>query len=310
MITKPVAVWILLSSIWGTTWLFIKVGLRDLPPFTFAGIRFIVATAPLALILWLRRTPVPRRRGDWNLMIWTGLLTFTLNYSLVFWGQQFVSSGLAALLYATFPIFGMAMAHAALPSEPMTPLKVVGVLLGVAGVAVIFSDQLSGEGTMAIWGSTAIVLAATGTAWAGVVIKGRGSHLDPMLLTTVQMTVGFVPMLAVGIWLEGNPWQHRWTTTAIVSLLYLALVGSSVTFVLLYWLIRNMDVTKTMLITLATPLIAVSLGVLLLDEELTWRIVTGGLAILSGLSLVVWHRTVFFKRAVRTPSHTRGDRPR
>ncbi len=285
--TLPVAVWIVLSLIWGSTWLFVKVGLEDLPPLTFAGLRFAVGLIPLALIVIYTRTPIPRDRASWTLMVGTGFLVFTVTYGLVFWGQQYISSGLASLLFATFPLFGMVLAHGKLPEEPMTVPKIVGVLLGMTGVGIIFSDELAAHGTAGLLGSAAILFAALAAAYADVIIKARGNHLSSILLTAVQMSVGMITLLAIGITLEGNPLNHHWTARAVVSVLYLAIVGTSIAFVLLYWLFKHMEVTKTMLLTLVTPLIAVILGVVILGEGVSWRVAVGGVGILGGLGLVV-----------------------
>ena len=279
----PAVVWLLLASIWGSTWLFIKVGLEDLPPVTFAGLRFVVASGPLLLWLWLRRVPLPTARSDWRLMIVTGWLTFSLNYGLVFWGEQYISSGLAAILYTTFPISGLLIAHGLLPAEPLTRRKGIGVILAVLGVALIFANQVEFRGALAAAGSAALVVAAAGTAWADVLIKRSGTHIDPVVMTAVQMVAGFIPMLLIGIPLEGNPLHYDWTGRAAFALLYLALLGSSLTFVLLYWLIQRMEVTRTMLIPLFSTLIAVLLGMVVLDEELTLRVALGGAGILLGL---------------------------
>jgi drug/metabolite transporter (DMT)-like permease len=286
--SSPLLVWLLLSSIWGSTWLFIKLGLQDLPPFTFAGLRFSLAILALSPLLLIRRVALPRAGRDWWLMIGTGLLTFTAAYGLVFWGEQHVSSGLAALLFGTFPLFGLLIAHFHLPGERVTWSKLAGVTLGIVGVGLVFSSELAGTGTEALWGSVAIVLAALSAAYADVLIKVHGGHIDPAFLTMIQMLTGTAPLLAVGLLTEGNPLTFEWTALAVVSIVYLAVIGSALAFVLLYWLFKHMEVTKTMLITLATPLIAVLLGVILLDEELTWHTASGGLAIVAGISLVVW----------------------
>jgi drug/metabolite transporter (DMT)-like permease len=286
-VTRPALVWLLLASIWGSTWLFIKVGLEDLPPLTFAGILFVVAAAPLVLWIVVRRVPLPRAWRDWRLMIVTGLLTFALNYSLVFWGESHITSGLAAILYTTFPIFGMLLAHGMLADEPLTARKLGGALLGLAGVVVIFAHELSVRGALALAGSAALVVAALGTAYADVLIKREGVHIDPVVMTAVQMVVGLVPMLMVGIALEGNPLKFAWTGRAGFALCYLALVGSSLTFTLLYWLIRRMQVTRMMLMPLWSTLMAVLLGAAVLGERLTVRTFVGGISILVGLLLAV-----------------------
>src|SRR4030088_2052841 len=105
---KSRLVWLRLRGIWGSTWLFMKIGLVDLPPLTFAGIRFVIAFMILALFIGVRRVPLPEARRDWLLLAVTGVLSFSLNYGLVFWGEQYISSGLAALLQTTITPFGLA----------------------------------------------------------------------------------------------------------------------------------------------------------------------------------------------------------
>jgi drug/metabolite transporter (DMT)-like permease len=287
---KARLVWLVLCLIWGSTWLFIKIGLTDLPPLTFAGIRFVIASIILLVIIRARHLRFPNNRADWSLLALTGFLSFTLNYGLIFWGEQHISSGLAALLQATIPAFGLVIAHFYLPDERMTTAKIVGVILGVAGVGIVFSNQLTIAGTLALAGSIAMVLSSFFVAYSNVLIKARGKALDPAIISAVQMFVGLIPLLAIGIPLEGNPFNFRWTLMAIVSLFYLALVGSVIAFLLYYWLMRNMDVTKSMLIALVTPVVAVVLGMLVLDEELSWRTVVGGAMIMSGIGMIVLTR--------------------
>lgn len=284
---KARVVWLILCGIWGSTWLFIKIGLKDLPPLTFAGARFVIAALILVLLVMARRARWPRTRGEWFLIAISGLLQFTLNYGLVFWGEQYISSGLAAVLQSTFPLFGLVFAHLYLPTERITGLKVAGVLLGILGVIVIFSDQLSMAGSMALLGSVALVLSAVCGSYSNVLVKAYGVKIDPMVLAAGQMACGFVPLLMVGIPIEGSPLNFHWTTMAVISLLYLVIVGSVVAFALYYWLVRNMDVTNTMLIALVTPVVAVILGMIVLDETLNWRMVAGSACIISGLALIV-----------------------
>jgi len=287
---KPRLVFLLLCLIWGSTWLFIKLGLSDLPPFTFAGIRFVIAFAILFAIVKARGLPLPRTRADWLLLAITGVLAFSINYGSVFWAEQHIASGLAALLQATIPVFGLVIAHFYLPGEQMTPAKILGVVMGVAGVGVIFSNQLSVAGPKALAGSAAMVVGSACTAYANVLVKSRGAKLNPAILAGGQMIFGLIPLLLIGISLEGNPLHYRWTGMAVFSLFYLAIVGSVIAFLLYYWLVQNMDVTNTMLIALVTPVFAVILGMLVLEEKLDWRTVVGGAMIMSGIGMIVLRR--------------------
>jgi drug/metabolite transporter (DMT)-like permease len=287
---KARIVWLILCCIWGSTWLFIKIGLADLPPFTFAGIRFLLASLILAALVTARGARWPRSGGEWTLIAVVGVLQFALNYGLVFWGEQHISSGLAAVLQSIFPAFGLVIAHFYLPQERMTPGRVLGVLLGVFGVAVIFSDQLSIAGSMALLGSVALVLSAFFGSYGNVLVKAYAGKIDPQVLAAGQMVFGFVPLLAIGFAIEGNPLKFHWTTMAVISLLYLVVVGSVVAFALYYWLMRNMDVTNTMLIALVTPAVAIILGMIVLHEKLNWRLLAGGACIISGLALIVFRK--------------------
>jgi drug/metabolite transporter (DMT)-like permease len=284
-VTLPVVVWFLLASVWGSTWLFIKIGLADLPPLTFAGIRFVIASVPLVIWLVLRRAKLPTAAAEWRLMVVTGLLTFAVNYGLVFWGESHISSGLAAILYTTFPMFGMVLAHLLLPAERLTWRKAAGVLVAAGGVAVIFYHQAGVQGAWGLAGSAALVLAAGVTAYAGVLIKRDGGHLDPVTLTAVQMVVSFPVLLLVGLAIEGDPRAAAWTGRAVFALVYLALVGSSLTFVTLYWLMQRMPVTRTMLIPFFSTLVAVALGWVVLGERPGWRVLVGAAGILGGLAV-------------------------
>jgi drug/metabolite transporter (DMT)-like permease len=288
--TAPLTAWLILSGIWGSTWLFIKIGLRDLPPVSFAGIRFLIAALVLTVIVVVQRLPVPRKGRDWAFIALTGFLSFTINYGLLFWGEQHISSGLAAVLQATIPLFGLVIAHQLLPDERMTATKVLGVLLGLAGVGVIFSNQMNAGGNLALWGSAAIVVGAFSVALSNVLIKARGGQFDPAVLASGQMIFGLVPLLVIGFIKEGNPMNFHWTRLAVVSLFYLALVGSSLAFMLFYWLVRRMAVTKTMLIALVTPVLAVLVGMGAIGERLTWRMGVGGAGILTGIAMMIFKR--------------------
>lgn len=283
---KARLVWLILCVIWGSTWLFIKLGLENLPPITFAGIRFVIACGILFLVVRARGLALPDNRRDWGLLAVTGVLSFCLNYGLVFWGEQHISSGLAAVLQATLPAFGLVFAHFHLPGERMTWSKIFGVVVGFLGVLVVFSNQLAIAGGKALAGCVALVLSALFAAYSNVLVKAYGRRMDPAILSGGQMFFGLIPLLLIGIPLEGNPFHFHWTPMALVALLYLAVVGSVIAFWLYYWLVHHMDVTKTMLIAMVTPVVAVVLGMVVLGEDLSWRTIAGGVMIMVGVRFV------------------------
>ena len=281
-------VWLCLCAIWGSTWLAIKLGLRDLPPLSFAGIRFAVAAVILFGIVRMKRARLPRTAAEWRLLAYTGGLTITLNYALVFWGEQYITSGLAAVLSAMVPLFGLPIAHQYLSSEQLTAPKVIGVLIGFCGVAIVCSGQLGVGGPLAFWASVGIIFAAAATAHAGVLIKARGTQLEPSVIAGVQMAGGCIPLLLGGMLLEGNPLAFHWTPLAWAALAYLTILGSVAAFLMYYWLIRHTSVSWVMMIPLVTPLVAMVIGMVFVGEAVGWHTVFGGAAIISGVGLAVF----------------------
>src|SRR5258706_12205820 len=184
---KARIVWLILCCIWGSTWLFIKIGLADLPPITFAGIRFTLASLILMLMVLARRAAWPRTYREWALIGVVGVLPFSLNYGLVFWGEQYIFSRLAAVLQSTFPAFGLVIAHFYLPQERLTATRVIGVSLGVCGLVVIFSDQLSLAGSMALAGSIALVLSALCGSYSNVFVETHCSRIGPQEVAPCPM---------------------------------------------------------------------------------------------------------------------------
>ena len=286
-----VLVWLILCLLWGTTWIFIKIGLNDLPPITFAASRFILAVAILVPVIWLRNLPWPRTASEWRLIAITGFLQFSLNYSAVFWAQQHITSGLAAVLQATITVFGLLLAWIFLPFERITGLKIFAVLLGLAGVAVIFIEQLRVESFMAFMGCVVIVGGAYCAAQASILIKSRGSSLHPASLVCAQMICGLPAIVVYALVAEGNPASFNWTWIAVGCVLYLTLFGTIAAFWLYYWLLSRIESTKAMMISLVTPLIAVVIGALTLGERLPPQTLFGGLLIIASIGLIVIKKT-------------------
>jgi probable blue pigment (indigoidine) exporter len=274
-------VWWITCLLWSSVWLCIKIGVRDVPPATFASTRLIVALLVLLPIIAWRRLPFLRDRRDWMLIGTTGLLLLGLNYALLYWGAQYISSGLSAVLQAATPGFGLVFAHVLLDDERFTAWQASGLLLGLAGVGAIFADQLHVSGRAAFWGSLAVTASALCVALGYVVVRKHGSHLRPIELTTGQMIVGLAPLLAIAFAREGNLIAVRWTTPAIASVLYLALAGSVAAFWLNYWLLKRIGATKLLVMSLVEPLIAVALGAVVLHETLPAWTLLGGSCILA-----------------------------
>lgn len=281
----PVA-WLTLCVVWSSTWLAIKIGLRDLPPISYAGIRFLVAIIVLFAVSVGRVGLLPRRGFDFVVLAFTGVLMFAVNYGLLFWGELHVSSGLAAVLQATIPIFGMLFAHWMLPEEPLQLERLLGALVAVGGVAVICERLLGFNGFMAFWGGLGIILGAASAAFSNVLLKARAVRLAPAMIAAWQMIFGAAPLLLIGLMVEGNPLKFHWSAVSIFCLLYLAVIGSALTFLLLYWLLPRMTVARLQAISLITPPGAVVLGWAVGGETFSIWSLLGACLVLAGVWMI------------------------
>lgn len=287
---KKILVWLVLCFIWGTTWMFIKVGLEDLPPIAFAASRFLLAVLILFVIIRVQKVPLPSSAKEWRLIALTGVLQFSINYSLVFWSEQHITSGLAAVLQTMITVFGLVLAWFFLPNERITKLKIFSVCLGIVGVTVIFIDQLKVQDLMAFLGSVAIVVGAYAAAQASILVKAKGGAFHPAALVFGQMICGLPLIIIYSLIAEGNPLNYNWSGRAIVCVLYLSLAGTIAAFWLYYWLLSKVESTKAMMISLVTPLLAVVIGAVYAGETLPPRTGLGGALIIGSIGLIVFRR--------------------
>src|SRR6266581_8171035 len=278
--------WLTLCAVWSSTWLVIKVGLQDLPPISYAAIRFVIAVIVLLAVSLGRVRLLPRRGSDYAILALTGILMFAVNYGLLFWGELHVSSGLAAVLQATIPIFGMLSAHLMLPDEPLQLQKLLGALLALGGVTIICERLLGFNGLMAFWGGLGIVFGAAGAAFSNVLLKARVIQLAPAMIAGWQMIFGAVPLLLIGFIVEGNPLRFHWSGLSIFCLFYLAVIGSALTFLLLYWLLHRMTVANLQAISLVTPPGAVALGWAIGGEKFSLWSLVGACFVLAGVWMI------------------------
>lgn len=281
-----IAAFTTLCVVWSSTWLVIKVGLTDLPPISFAALRFLIAFVILFAVSVGRVRLLPRNRSDWTLLAATGVMMFAINYGLLFWGELHVSSGLAAVLQAMIVIFGMFFAHWLIPAEPMRAQQVLGAVVAGGGVALICGRLFDHGGIMAFWGALGIVIGGAAAAYSNVMLKRRALDLAPAMIAAWQMVFGTVPMLVLGYAIEGNPLNFRWTGLAIFCLLYLAVIGSALTFLLLYWLLPRIPVNNLQTISLITPPGAVAFGWLLGGETFSLWSLAGGALVLAGVWMI------------------------
>lgn len=277
------------SFIWGSTWLAIKIGLGTMPPFLSAGMRFALAAGILSGLSWAARVPWPGQARTHAGLLTLGFLNFVVNYGVVYWGEQYISSGLTAVLFATYPLFVLLIAHATIGGERITPRKAIGVALGFAGVYVIFRSDLALAHPRAALAAAVILVSPVASALTSVGIKKWGHDLHPYTLTALPMAYGAVVLTSIGLVFE-DPRAIEWTAAAIGSLAYLALFGSVIAFVVYYRLLKVVPVSLLALVSYAFPIVAVALGWLVLDERLSGSTLAGAAMVLVGIALATWRR--------------------
>lgn len=276
----------LLCLIWGTTWAVIRIGLEGVPPFSGVAIRFglasvVLLAAALAAGVRLGRTRVERR-----LWIANGLLSFSISYGVVYWAEQWVPSGLTAVLFATYPLFVAVFAAIALPSETLGRVELMGLAAAFAGVAVIFSEDLSALGGPDVRTAAGILLLSPVASAAGsVAVKRWGGGVHPLSITAIPMAITAAVMGAVALAAERGR-EFTWSASAIGAILYLSILGSVVTFSLYYWLLLHLPVRRLALIAYVVPVIAVAVGVAR-GEPLTIRILIGSSIVVGAVALAM-----------------------
>ena len=310
---RRLAVYIGLCAVWGSTWLVIKIGLRDLPPLTFAGIRMGLACLLLVPFALTAQWSLSRREAFFVAI--AGLLQIGLSYALLFIATQWIASGLAAILFASFPIWVALFAHYLLPDEPLTVRAITAAVLGLAGVVVIeapaFSGLFSSAGGHVVTASTSTKTdqatytintcsnfgaelqgqSSGSTIWINGNLQGWQELQNiPLRVSLCGQTLVGCGFLLLGARILENGVAMRWTSSALAALAYLAIFGTALTFAGLFWLIPKVPVAVIGTIPLVDTLVAVFLGNLVLRETLSLRILAGGAMILVGVVLAVWGR--------------------
>jgi len=303
--TKVVLGYILICIIWGSTWLAIKIGLESIPPFLGAAVRFLLAAIIMATVVAVKKIPIPKHPLAIRLYILVGSCTFSLGYAFVYWGQQFVPSALASILFGTFPFFVAALSWFVYKSEYITVIKAVGIIIGFIGVVVIFSEDVTYHiGEASTLGMGALIIAAIIQAFASVTVKKYGYEISTFALITVGMAIGTCILFIISIATED------WSVTvidanAIGSVLYLATFGSIVTFGTMFWLLKRIEAVILSLSAFITPIIAIILGIFVAGEEFTTQIFLGSALVLLGILIAnLQGLLILLKRKKSALSHS------
>ena len=279
--------WLLiLGTLWGSSYLFIKVTVAEVPPLLLVTGRLLMS----ALILWglllASRQPVPRTWSLWRAYAVMGFLSGALPWSLITWGEKTISSGLAALLQATMPIFTIILAHFLASDERITPMKAIGILLGFAGVGLLLLPELRHGLQGNVPGQLAIVVSSVSYAGAAIFARNQLRGQPALTSTTGQLTMGLLFMLPVSLLLEGRADLSVPSVPAMASWLGLTILGTVAAYIIYYALIERTSATFVSTVTYIIPVNGLILGALVLGEVLTLSLLGSLALILLGVLLV------------------------
>ena len=287
MIGREWVILLILAVIWGGAFMFIGVAVRHVDPLTYVWLRLTIAAGAMYLFLKLKGQRLDLPREVWGSILLLALLNNALPFTLFGWGQTHIASGLASILNATTPIWGVLVAHFFTADERMTPRKIAGVLLGFAGVATMIGPMLLAKvGTDAL-AQLACIAAALSYAFAAVWARRfRRMGVSPMSVTTGQLTAGALMMLPLAL-LVDQPWtQPLPPLTAWGAIVALALLCTAFGYVLYFRLIETAGATNALLVTLLVPPFAILFGSLFLGEVLAPQDFIGLALIALGLAAI------------------------
>lgn len=286
MKTKHWIVFITLGIIWSSSFLWIKIAVQEVGPITLVAYRVLFGLLFGLIVVFFQRAPWPRTVKIWFPILLLGIVNVAIPFFLISWGEQVIDSAVAAILDSTVPLFTIVIAHFLLHDDKMTVSKVLGLLLGFAGVVILMSKDI-GTSPGSLLGQGAVVLACAFYAGSTVYarkytenISGIFRSIGPLISSTIVMWMGAsfieapikVPQLSI-----------TWT-----ALLWLGILGSGLAFIMNYYLIHEIGPTRTTMVTYLFPLGGVTLGVLFLHEQLTWQVLTGAILIIVSLVIANW----------------------
>jgi len=277
---------IFLSLVWGSSFLWIKIAIGEIGPFTLVAVRLVFGLLVLALIVIWQRPAWPRSPALWGALIFMGLINTALPFVLISWGEKTIDSAVAAILNGAVPLFTLVMAHFFLHDDRMTWFKSLGVLSGFAGVVILMSQGLSPEGIQAGFLGQLAVLAASAFYAIAVVYSRR------KLKGVAPLVQGFASALFADLMIWGGVVQWEWPLAlptlplTWVSLAALGVFSTGIAYAIYFYLIHSIGPTRTSMVTYVAPVVGVVLGVTFLNEPLTWQLALGTAFIASAVWVV------------------------
>jgi drug/metabolite transporter (DMT)-like permease len=279
-------IFILLGAIWSSSFMWIKIAVQEVGPITLVAFRVLFGLLFGIVVIFIQRVQLLRSFKEWFPLLLLGITNVAIPFFLISWGEQSIDSAVAAILDATVPLFTILIAHYLLHDDKMTMPKVLGLLIGFAGVVVLMSKDI-GSSFGSVLGQLAVVLASA--FYAGSAVFARKTTEDtPGILRSAGPLVSATVVIWLATFLIEKPVEIPQLGITWVALLFLGILGSGVAFVLAYYLIHEIGPTRTSMVTYLFPVGGVILGVIFLNEHLSWQLVVGSLLVIASLAVVNW----------------------
>ncbi len=279
---KIVFGYILICLIWGSTWLAIRLGLDSLTPILSAGFRFSLAAVFVFILMKIQKLKIQADPLSIKIYLILGFFSFLIPFGLVYWAEQFIPSGLASILFSVMPFFVIIFSFFFLREEIISAYQIIGVILGFIGVTIIFSEKLHIDFSSDIVAMLAVLISSVIQAGIAIILKKYAKHLNPLSMNLVPLTIAGLFMIIIGLIFE-NVSNNKFDLNATFSVLYLALFGTVITFSTYYWLMKKINLLFLSLSTFITPIIAVILGWLILNESFSLQALIGSILVLIGI---------------------------
>lgn len=274
-----------LCLIWGSTWMAIRVLVRDVPPFRAAAIRFSLADLLLIAIVLAKRLPWPRTNQQWRALIVLGITIIALPYGLLFWAERRITSSLTAVIYSAAPLV-VALLTPLMIRQRVPRRAVYGMVWAVAGIAVLFNTGELSVSSYMLLGGLAVIAAVLTSSWSTIYAKRHLQDVNPLVGSTVQFAIAAVFLYLASLIRERGE-TSDWSAQSLVALIFLALFGSVVTFSVYYWLLHSMLPYQLSTLNLIVPVIAIMEGALILREPVPPVMLIASLVVLAAVGSIL-----------------------
>ncbi|MGB8980409.1 MAG: DMT family transporter [Anaerolineales bacterium] len=276
-------VFILLGAIWSSSFMWIKIAVAEIGPITLVAFRVLFGLLFGIAIISIQRAKLPRSAKEWSPLLILGITNVAIPFFLISWGEQSIDSAVAAILDATVPLFTILIAHYLLHDDKMTVPKVLGLLMGFAGVVILMSKDI-GASLGSVLGQLAVVLASAFYAGSAVYARKTTENTSGIMRSAGPL-VSATALMWLATFLVESPVEVPQLRITWIALLFLGIFGSGVAFVMAYYLIHEIGPTRTSMVTYLFPLGGVILGVAFLNETLSWQLVAGAVLIILSLAV-------------------------